>query len=103
MKTRKIKSLSVLERYGLTVSTKTIRDRPSNANMKQEEKRRMSDKISKQEYPQLVKEYRKMFNKTEPALEETGWDIYENMKVLKECIKTKKPYVHEELSFDEIS
>ncbi len=63
----------------------------------------MNDKFSKQEYPQLVREYRKMFNEPEPALEETGWDIYENMKILKECIKTKNPFVHEELSFDEIS
>ena len=49
-----------------------------------------------EEYKVLVKEYEDLFNDDVPSLTETGWDILENLRIIKECISKGKAFVHKE-------
>ena len=49
-----------------------------------------------EEYKALVKEYENLFNDNVPSLTETGWNVLENLRIIKECISTGKAYVHKE-------
>ena len=48
------------------------------------------------EYEKLVKQYKEMFHDKVSSLVETGWDILENIQIIKVCIRTGKAFVHKE-------
>lgn len=60
----------------------------------------MAPKDYAKEYKKLVKQYEEMFHDYVPALEETDWDVFKNIKIIKDCIKTGKAFVHEKNSDD---